>query len=374
MKIKAYLGNELISEEEKLNILSVLNDKNLFRYSSENSFSTKVETLSKEIFNSKYSYALINATAALKASLLSLNPTPQDTVVVPSLTFIATSNSVLSSGLIPKLVDVDQTGHLCPEKLKEYLENNKKPAAVIVVHLDGSAAKINEILSICKEYNIPLIEDAAQSLGVKRKNKYIGTFGEFGCLSFQQNKLLSSGEGGLLLSQNEFLFNKAIQICDHGAIRDETLFPNWQLSQTFGENFKITEPISAIIEAQLKKLDILSQELEEKYSELSLLIPDEYLIKRHSEDIKLSFWVENKLFYEKLSSHNIPAFSWQYLDIQNNPIIKNKLSPYANKFPWDNTSNDFCPQSFYIANNRFTLPIFIHYESYQYLKNVLKNL
>ena len=270
INFRACLGNNLIGYDELSYVKDSILHKNLFRYSKKSSFSSKMEKIFLKYFSVKHALLLVNGTSSLRCALMSLNPIPGDHVVVPGLTFVATVNSVLSSGLIPCIVDVDKSGHLSPHALSHYLEKcSKKPLAVIVAHLDGSGANIQDILKICDYYSIPLIEDVAQSFGVKKFSKYLGTFGLFGCFSFQQNKILSSGEGGLLITNSINHFNKAIRFSDHGCERPDRYFPSWDEYSFFGENYKITEICSAILLAQLKKFDLIKDLVTENYKILT---------------------------------------------------------------------------------------------------------
>jgi dTDP-4-amino-4,6-dideoxygalactose transaminase len=199
-------GNSLINIEEKHAVKDVLDRKAIFRYSSNAKVTEHTESAFKRYLGETNFMLMTNGTAALKCALLSVNPIPGQIVIIPAISFIATANASLSVGLVPVLVDTDVTGMMCPTCLESMLEkiDISKVAAVITVHLDGCMSQIEKILSICNKYDLPLIEDSAQVFGLFKKGKHAGTFGALGIFSFQENKILSSGEGGAIISNSDY--------------------------------------------------------------------------------------------------------------------------------------------------------------------------
>ena len=157
-----------------------------------------------EVIGCKSAVALSSGTAAMHMAIKLLRIGKGDIVFCQSLTFSATVNPVIYEGATPVFIDSDKsTWNMSPEALKKafekYAKLNKLPKAVIVVHLYGLAADMDAITEICMQYNVPIIEDAAESLGTTYKGRMTGSFGEYGIMSFNGNKIITSSGGGMLL-------------------------------------------------------------------------------------------------------------------------------------------------------------------------------
>lgn len=155
----------------------------------------------------KHALAVSSGTAALHLALLALGIGRDDIVLCQSLTFVATANPIMYVGATPVFIDSEPvTWNMCPNALEDaithYLNAGKKPKAVIVVHLYGMPAMLDEILYLCGKYEIPLIEDAAEALGSEYQGRKVGTFGDIGILSFNGNKIITTSGGGAMLSDN----------------------------------------------------------------------------------------------------------------------------------------------------------------------------
>lgn len=163
---------------------------------------------------SKHALAVSSGTAAMHLALLALGVGQGDIVLCQSLTFVATANPIAYVGATPVFIDSEPiTWNMCPHALEEavrhYLQIGQKPKAVIVVHLYGMPAMLDEILHLCKKYEIPLIEDAAEALGSEYNGRKVGTFGDIGILSFNGNKIITTSGGGAMLSGNAHCIEKA---------------------------------------------------------------------------------------------------------------------------------------------------------------------
>ena len=203
---------------------------------------------------SKYAITICNGTCALFCCLKALEIGRGDEVIVPNMTFIATATAVILTGAKVRLVDVNpNTGCLDPLNLLNAI--NSKTKAIIPVHLYGVSCDMDEIINIAKRNNIYIIEDAAQGVGVKYKNKHVGTFGELGVLSYYGNKTITTGEGGMILTDNYELSKKIYMLKNHGREKKGTF-----LHETIGWNFSFTEMQAALGIAQMKKLgEIISK-------------------------------------------------------------------------------------------------------------------
>ncbi len=161
------------------------------------------EELSKYV-GAKHGVALSSGTAAIHMALKAVGVTNGDLVFCSSLTFAATANPIIYQNATPVFIDSEsETWNMDPKALEKAFEKYPNPKAVIVVHLYGTPAKINEIMEICKKHNVPLIEDAAESLGSTYYDKQTGTFGKYGIYSFNGNKIITTSGGGMLVSDDE---------------------------------------------------------------------------------------------------------------------------------------------------------------------------
>ena len=148
--------------------------------------------------------ALSAGSAAIHLGLKALNVKQGDIVFCSSLTFSATCNPIIYQNATPVFIDSEyETWNMDPLALEKAFEKYPNPKAVIVVHLYGTPAKMDEIIKICKKHNVPLIEDAAESLGSIYNGQQTGTFGEYGVFSFNGNKIITTSGGGMLVSNNE---------------------------------------------------------------------------------------------------------------------------------------------------------------------------
>lgn len=205
--------------------------------------------------------ALNSGTAAIHLGLQLLGVQKGDVVLCQSLTFIASVNPVLYLGAIPVFIGSEkETWNLCPIALEEAILNqlNKgiQPKAIVVVHLYGMPAKMNEIITISKKYNIPILEDAAEALGSSYTNQPCGTFGDFGVFSFNGNKIITTSGGGALLCHSEAVKKKAVFLATQ-AKEDAVYYEHTQV----GYNYRMSN-ISASI--GLGQLEVLSEHIQHR--------------------------------------------------------------------------------------------------------------
>lgn len=220
-----------------------------------------------------YASALSSGTAAIHLALKLLDIKPGDIVFSTDLTFAATCNPIAYEKAIPVFIDSEaDTWNMSPEALKKAFEKYPNPKAVIVAHLYGTVAKMDEILAICKEHNVPVIEDAAEALGSTYKGKQAGTFGDIGIFSFNGNKIITTSGGGMLVSRNEEDTKKATLLATQA--RDNA--PHYQHS-TIGYNYRMSNVVAGIGRGQLLHLDehvTLKKAIYEKYKEAFADIPE----------------------------------------------------------------------------------------------------
>lgn len=210
--------------------------------------------LKQELGGTKEVACVSSGTAAIHLALILAGVTQGDEVICQSFTFSASANPIVYQGATPVFVDSENdTWNMCPELLeasiKDRIVSGKKPRAIIVVHLYGMPAKIEAIAQIAKKFDIILIEDAAEALGSTYKNSMCGTFGDFGVLSFNGNKIITTSGGGAVICKNEVIKTKAIFYATQS--RDEA--PHYQHS-SIGYNYRMSNVLAGIGIGQMEVL------------------------------------------------------------------------------------------------------------------------
>lgn len=205
----------------------------------------------KKVTESKFVVAVSSGTAALHAACFSINIEKDDEVIVPPLTFVASSNCVLYLGGRPIFADVDQRGLLNPREIKKHI--TKKTKAIITIDYAGQPSYLKEIKEICRKYNLYLIEDASHSLGAFYYNKPIGSFADLTCFSFHPVKTITTGEGGAITTNNKNLFEKMISFRTHG-IKKTDNHPWYYEMHSLGFNYRLSDIHAALGYSQLKKM------------------------------------------------------------------------------------------------------------------------
>ena len=203
--------------------------------------------------NQFHSAAITSGTAALHLALRMLNVTKDDVVMVQSFTFCGTTNPVSYQGAELVFIDSEvDTWNMCPLALKDALEHykNRSVKAIMPVHLYGMPAKMDEIQQVAGEYNVLVIEDAAEALGAKYKNQSCGTFGELAALSFNGNKIITTSGGGALVSKHKHYIDQARFLATQA--RDDA--PHYQHSQ-IGYNYRMSNIVAGIGRGQMEVLD-----------------------------------------------------------------------------------------------------------------------
>lgn len=203
----------------------------------------------------KHAAAVSSGTAAMHLALMAAGVGKGDIVFCQSLTFAATANPIIYQNATPVFIDSDyETWNMCPKALRrafeKYAKLGKLPKAVIVVHLYGLSADMDEIMAICNEYGVTLIEDAAESLGSRYKGKQTGTFGDYGIFSFNGNKIITTSGGGMLVSNNAEGIAKA-RFWATQAREKERHYEHKEL----GYNYRMSNVVAGIGRGQLKVLD-----------------------------------------------------------------------------------------------------------------------
>ncbi len=296
-------GFEAFDESEKKEVLDVMETGILMRYGfdAQRKGVNKTLELEKALcdkLGTGHAQLTPSGTTAVSTALAVCGIGAGDEVIMPTFTFVASFESILALGAIPILVDIDDTLTLDPAAVEKAITPRTK--AVMPVHMCGAQAHIEELMQICKKHNLILIEDACQAMGSTYKGKYLGTFGAMGCFSYDFAKIITMGEGGAVVTDNDELAVKADGYVDHG--HDHKGNDRGAEGHPFlGVNYRVSELSSAIGLAQLRKLDgiIRRQQQIKKYIKDALAAEFPRLKFRRILDEKgdiatfLSFSLEN---------------------------------------------------------------------------------
>ncbi|MCF6295262.1 MAG: DegT/DnrJ/EryC1/StrS family aminotransferase [Flavobacteriaceae bacterium] len=307
-------GFELFGDAERKEINDVLESGVLMRYGFDamRNGHWKAKELELELESQlqvKHAQLVSSGTAAVTIALASAGIGAGDEVIMPTFTFVASFEAIMMLGAIPVLVDIDDTLTLDPEAVKNAITHKTK--AIMPVHMCGSMAKLDDLQAICKAHNLILIEDSSQATGATYHGKPLGSIGDLGCLSLDYVKIITCGEGGAVLTNNEEYYKNADHYSDHGHdhIGNDR---GVEMHPFLGYNFRISELHAAVGLAQLRRLDefvaiqkrnytIIREALsvipevtfrtvpeggEESYSFLSFFLPDLETARKVSEAFK----------------------------------------------------------------------------------------
>jgi len=244
-------GGLSYDKKEDEAVLEVLKSKRLFRYYGPYKSTSKVEEFEKAFAKktgSKHCLAVNSCTNALTASLVAAGVQPGDEVLIPGYTFVASAAAIIAANAIPVICEVDDTLTLDPADAEKNITD--KTTAILPVHMRGVPCQMNEIMAIAKKHNLKVIEDVAQANGGSYKGKALGAIGDAGCFSLQYHKVITTGEGGLITTDSEALYNRAVSFHDTGA--------NWRSKEIPdvpfpGLNMRMTELQGALGLVQLEK-------------------------------------------------------------------------------------------------------------------------
>ncbi len=262
-------GFEVFGDEEKKEILEVLETGILFRYEfgAQRNDVYKVLQFEKNFANycgAGFAQAVTSGTAALKVAMAALGVGPGDEVITQGFTFVATWEAILDIGAIPVFTEIDETLNMDPQDLKSKITD--KTRCIIPVHMLGAMARIEEIVEIAASHNIPVLEDTAQAAGGRIKGQHLGTFGQCGTFSFDSVKTMTTGEGGMIITNDEKMWRNMSEYHDHG--HDHAVNPGGRGGEGrsfIGFNYRMMELQGAMGIAQLAKLNsMISAQREHK--------------------------------------------------------------------------------------------------------------
>ncbi|HMK32500.1 MAG TPA: DegT/DnrJ/EryC1/StrS family aminotransferase [Nitrosopumilaceae archaeon] len=323
--MKIPINVPIIGKEEINEVRAVLEENSLT--SAANSGGKRVqefERLLSSFVKSKYAVAVNSGTAALQAALYALDIKQGDEVLIPSFTFVATANSVVSVGAKPVFVDILKENYtIDPDDLRKKI--TKKSKAVIPVHMYGNMAYMKELSDIANKYNLEIIEDAAQSLGTTYKGKHSGTFSKLGCFSLYAAKVMTSGEGGAIVTDNKNLYEKLRKIRNHGMLHGYD-------TRILGLNLRLPEINAAIAKIQMKKIGKFLQQRQKNARILTELLSDldDIIIPHERKGEKVNWYLftiatknRNKIM-KKLNSEGIGAAAYYPIPVHKTPFYNTK--------------------------------------------------
>lgn len=330
------------------------------------------ETFFASYIGSKYAIATSSCTGALHIALEALEIGPNDEVIVPDQTWVATANAVRYVGATPVFADIDlDTWTIDPDSIRKYITSKTK--AIIPVHMYGNPAKMDEIIEIANEYDIRIIEDAAPSIGATFKGAKTGSFGDFGAFSFQGAKLMVTGEGGMLVTNDKNLYEKAKKVWDQG--RNAKHAKAFWIDEK-GLKYKMSNVQAAIGVGQLRRIDDLISKKRKinkwyrnKLGEIkSITFQNEY---QNSESI---CWMTS---FRVLENSNITRDELMRL-LKENGIDSRPVFPAISSYPiWDKKMDE-SPKvnSEIVGSNSINLPsgVCLSEEKVNYICDTIKKL
>lgn len=263
-------GSYWIGEEEKKETLDVLESGYVFRYGAldDPDYKRKVYTYENELAaytGVKHALATTSGSASLIVSLLALGIGPGDEVIVPAYTFVATFSSVIFTGATPILTEIDDSLNIDPVDIEKRITPRTK--AIIPVHMLGNACDMDAIMTLAKKHKLFVLEDACQAVGGTYKGKALGSIGDMGAYSLNVFKMITAGDGGSVVTNNEDLYTRAFALHDQGHTPNRAGVQVGERS-ILGMNFRMNEMTGAVALAQLRKLDLLLATLRSKKKRL----------------------------------------------------------------------------------------------------------
>ena len=351
---KEFVPQQDFGEEEKSLVMEVLDSKVLsgFLGSPGEKFlgGEKVrmlEDLFKDYYHVKHALTVNSATAGLHAAVAAINVNPGDEIIVTPYSMSASATAIVMHNAIPVFVDIDKdTFNINPEEIKKAITPETK--AIIAVHLFGYPAEMDEIMQIARDHDLKVIEDAAQAPGCTYKGKPVGTIGDVGVFSFNQNKTITTGEGGMVVTNSDELAKRISLIRNHGEVVVDH-YPTETVAGIIGYNYRMTELEAAVGIAQFKKLDKLTMHriqlaeyLTEKLQQYKTVITTPQ-IKEYSKHVYFVYpmkfnaaeaGVHRNKFAEAVRAEGVPLFGGYVRPIYLEPMYQQLLAYGNSGFPF----------------------------------------
>ncbi len=376
-------GALYFDEQEAQAATRVIRAQSPFRYYGPD-HQHEVEKLEQEFakyIGVKHCLCVSHGTTALQVAISAMGVGPGDEVLLPGYFWVSTVSAVIRSGAIPKLVDVDASFNMDPEDLEKKISTRTKLA--IMVPMGGVIGQIGKVVKICKQHNILLLEDCAQSCGATLFGRKAGSFGDVAIFSFQINKNITAGEGGAIVTNSDELYKKSFAIHDVGYLKKED--GSWDNQnpdyQYWGIGCRMSEVTGAIMRVQLKKLDTIVSAMRNFKNELKeILSTYDGLETRHVEDpggdggsfLKIIFrdpenafrfrdgLLANGIKVKKGGYYPIHMTDWGLHIYSKIPALVNKRSICGHHSVWEMAENSWAKDHSY---NEGILPVLDSYVS-----------
>lgn len=363
-------GAHWISDEELELVTRVIKSHSPFRFYGPDA-QHMVETLEKEwcdTFGHTHALGVSSGTAALGIAMSALNIGPGDEVLVPGYLWVSCVSAVVRAGAIPRLVEVDDTYCLNPADLEAKIGPHTR--AVLCVHMSGAPGRIQDIADICRRHGLALIEDCAQAAGASSNGTPVGRFGDIGIFSFQLNKNLTAGDGGMVVCEDDALFRRVVALHDLGYPRNDAgrLDTSDENTQLWGMGARMSELAGAMVLAQLRKLPAITRAMRtSKWRIRAALEGTPGLRFRHVPDpegdsgpfllMQLPSEALAQRFAQALQAEGIrgpegsltcvPMRGWGLHWYSNIPSLVHKRSNSRDGFPWTHPANAFASDYHY---------------------------
>ncbi len=316
----------------------------------------EVEQKFAKFCGSKYALSCVNGSVALRLALIACGVKPGDEVIVPPYTFIATASIVLEANCVPVFVDIlPETYNMDPKELEKAI--TPKTKAIIPVHFAGQACNMDALMEIAKKHDLRIIEDTAHAHGGEYKGKKLGSIGDAGCFSFQSSKNLTSGEGGMIVTDDEALYDMMNSLRNVGRVKGG----QWYEHHNLGCNYRITQLQAALLATQLDRLEEQTQRRNENGLYLNSLLEKIHGIQPLSRGLgetlhtyhiyifkydKAEFNnLSKREFAEMLAAEGVPSFMGYPEPLYKQPLFQEKnFLCYAIPEEVDYT-NVHCPET-----------------------------
>lgn len=374
-------GSMLIDEEEEAAVLQVLRSRQLYRYHGPDEEPSQADQLENRFathMNVNHTLAVNSGTAALICGLQGVGIGPGDEVIVPAFTWMATATAVMLLGGIPVVAEVDESLTLDPRDVEDKITPYTK--AIIVVHMRGVPGHMKELRALATKHNLAFVEDCAQAIGGSYSERRLGSIGDVGCFSLQLSKIITSGEGGMLISNDETIWKRAVMFHDVPGAERVNLAPEETI---WGINFRMSELSAAVALVQLTRLDGLLDQLRMQKSMLKSGLKDianrkgitfrDLPDKDGDTATTLTWFVETperaQRVTEALQAENINARVLYHPDISDQHVyahwsgLLNKQSWTAEGGPWRwakreiEYTPDMCPRSLDLLGRSITINV-----------------
>ena len=374
-----WLGPAAIGEEEVEAVANVVRSGKLFRFlDHENSQCTRLERLFRGMTGCEHALAVGGGTASLICALVGIGVGDGDEVIVPGYTYIASASAILICGAVPVITEIDESLTMDPDDIESKITPRTK--AIMPVHMRGIPCDMDRIMAVARRHNLLVIEDCAQACGGSYKRRRLGSIGDVGCFSLQQYKVMTAGEGGMVVTHNREVFERA-------AIRHDSAMCFWNPTDATvgpfpGENFRMNEMEGALGCVQFGRVEAILARTRALYSRIRAAIADCPGIRPHQSPdpdgdcgIAVAMLLESgeqaKWFAKALRMEGIPAGSvydqgipdrhiycyWEY-------VMEKRSSDPAGR-PWTSPlhdqartyTRDMCPKTLDILGRSVCIPL-----------------